>query len=292
MEGRSLLVALGSTLLLLALLFGLSTLGATPETVQAAQATPSPTVQAANTPTPAATPRGTQITPTAQITQVIPLTPTGELDTQRTITVVGEGRVEAEPDQAQVTVGVETTAATIQEAVEENFQQMEDVIDALIDQGVAQRNIQTTNLNIFIESLPPEPELLATEEMTPTQRPRVIQQVSVTVTDLDNLGEVLGAALDAGANNIFGVNFILSDRQTLQQEARIEAMQDAWNTAQTLADLAGVELAGVVSISEGAVGPGPFPQVAVAEGLGGGGPPIQPGQLTFTRQVQVTFAIR
>lgn len=322
MRFRTLVVTLGSTLLLLALVFGLATVGGTPAAVQAAQNTPTQTVQPANTPvgtatvgataSPAATgtvratatPRATATstravtqtaiqTPTLETGPVITLTPTGALNITRTITVIGTGNVEASPDQAQVTIGVETSNTSVRNAVDENNRQMEAVIDALQNQGIPARNIQTSGFNIFSETPPPGPEPQATQEVTPTTRYHVTQQVNVVITDLDTVSDVLDAAIDAGANNIFGVNFTIGNPESLRAQAQRRAMQDALRSAENLAQLANVTLGGVVSISEVISGPGgPSPLRAAAEGLGGGGPPIQSGQLTFTQQLQVTFSIR
>lgn len=308
MNTRTTLIPILGALLIAALFLTALALGGSPDAAQAAQETATATVQAANTPATSPTARATttpratttttadddveatqETTPTLQTGPVITLTTTGQVNTERTITVVGEGRVEAEPDQAQLTIGVETVDTSVQDAVEQNNQQMEAVIAALVDQGVSQSNIQTANYSIFTET--PGPDLEAAQETTPTLRYRVTQQVNITVTDLDTVSDVLDAAVTAGANNIFGVSFSIGDTTPLESQARREALENAFRSAQDVAALAGVELGGVVSITEVLTGP-PTPFQGATEGLGGAAAPIQPGQFTFTKQLQVAFSIQ
>jgi hypothetical protein len=115
--------------------------------------------------------------------------------------------------------------------------------------------------------------------------------LSVQVHDLTQVGAVLGAAVDAGANSIAGVTFSFADTTALEATAREKAVADAKARAQSLAQLGGVELGEVVAISE-VIG-GPSPVLYEFGGRGGGvGESIQPGQLEVRMQVQVSFAIK
>lgn len=216
--------------------------------------------------------------------------PTPAVDVSRTILVVGEGTVSIEPDRAQAIIGVETTGDTVREATAESAEIMEALLEALREQGVAERNIQTSGYSVWTERMGRmEPGLERPEE---TVTYRVNNTVRVTVVDLDNLSAILDAAIDAGANSIHGISFTISDPTRLETQARIRAIANAKAKAQELADLTGVQVGEVVSVSE-VVGMGVFPATrAMAMDMGAGAGPISPGEMDFTVQLQVVYSIR
>jgi uncharacterized protein YggE len=115
------------------------------------------------------------------------------------------------------------------------------------------------------------------------------------VRDVNKLGDVLDKVVAAGANNVYGVSFSVDDTSKLEADARAKAVADAKARADSLARLTGVTLGDVVSVSEVIGGPGPVYEAArmsAAAGLGGGGAPIQPGELEVNMSIQVTFAIK
>lgn len=214
---------------------------------------------------------------------------TPQVSPAQTITVIGQGSVRIEPDIARVTVGVETSGETIAEAVAENEAQMEAVMDALRAAGIADRDIQTTNFSISLDRYP-EP-MPATTEDNAAQVYRVSNMVNVTVRELDTVGEVLDAVIEAGANNIWGVSFTVEDPSAAQSDARVDAMTDAAERAQALAELAGVELGSVMSVSEVIGNNGFQSEVAYARDAAGGGTSISPGEVEIGYQVQVSYFI-
>jgi uncharacterized protein YggE len=204
-----------------------------------------------------------------------------------TITVVGEGTAQVEPDMAQATIGVQVSNPNLEEATTMVQERMEAVLAALQAQGIAPEDIQTTNFNIFVEpTLEPEAQATTTE---PTYR--VSNDVRVTVRDISNIGSILDAAIEAGANNIYGVNFSMTDDSEARAQAREEAFTKAEAQAQDLAGLAGVQLGQVVRISEVIMSQDGIPFAAVAQGVGGGSP-IVPGQLDVTTRLEVTYAMQ
>src|SRR5690606_21402064 len=91
-------------------------------------------------------------------------------------------------------------------------------------------------------------------------RYQVSHSYQVQVRDVEQVGEVLAAAVDAGANYIGGITFTIADPQALAAEARALAMDDARSRASQLAELAGVELGAVTAVSELGSGPiGAYP---------------------------------
>lgn len=261
----------------------------TDEDIDATQVTPTATVTA--------TPVGTD-TETLTVTATLPpleavfqITPTGEITNERTLTVRGTGQASADPDQARVRIGYSTQMTSAQDAVTQVNDQMEEIIAALQDAGVDEDDIQTTQFNIFSQQPEPRPDVSTTaDEETQYE---VVQEVSVLIRDRDETGEILDAAISAGANRLSDFRFTLSETAALEQQARVEAMEDVYLRAQQFATLADVELAGVVSIRE-LNGSGPIVLEAdeAARAVGAGGAPVHAGQLSVTTQVEVVFAIR
>ncbi len=204
------------------------------------------------------------------------------------ISVTGTGTITGTPDMVQVSVGVVTQGTTVQDAVSANATQMNALLSALKALGVADKDIQTSNYNLSTQNNP-KPVAPGGTETTETTY-YVNNQVQVTLHDVSKLGDLLDKIVAAGANNIYGVSFGISDPSQLEDQARAKAVQDASNRAQSLAKLEGVTLGSVVSVSETSGYPGTV--YPAAAGLGGGGTPIQPGQLQVSVSLQVTYAIK
>ncbi len=206
-------------------------------------------------------------------------------DQQNQIHVAGTATIKAPPDIATVQIGVQTFSEEVEAAVDENNRKSEDIISALRQEGVAEKDIQTSRFNIY-----PQRDYK-------NNRPDVIigfqvdNVVSATIRDLDSIGKVLQATIDAGANNINGLNFTLDDPTALRDEARAEAIKDARRRAEIMAEAAGIQVGKVISITETSY-PGPiiaradFSEDAIKSAV-----PIEPGELELTIQVQMVFAI-
>ena len=207
------------------------------------------------------------------------------------ITVVGLGEAFGKPDRAHVTVGVETFAKTVNEATGENEDIIQAIISTLKQQGISNEDIQTSNYSLWAEQLYGEngPEGIAGY--------RVSNQVSVTIRDIEKVSDALTAAINAGANSIYGVSFSVADEAALEADAREMAFDNARQRAQSLAQLSGVTLGDVRDVKE-VFTQMPMPLIG---GMGGGdgtgiiqeasGTSISPGQLSFQVNVEVTFDI-
>lgn len=212
----------------------------------------------------------------------------------RTVTVVGEGTVTISPDIAQLSVGVEVIQPSVQEASAEARKIMDAVLTALADQGIAEKDIQTSGYSIWAERMGGDP--MMGEDGTMPDRYRVNNMVNVTVRNLESVTDVLEATIDAGANNIYGVTFSLDDPTTVEADARAKAVENAKAKADELAMLTGASVGGVVSISEvigqgGGYFGGNFARSAAYDSMGGGGGPIAAGELSLTMQVQITYEL-
>lgn len=212
-----------------------------------------------------------------------------------TLSVSGVGQASAAPDIAYVDLGVTTSGPDVGPAVEQTNQTARMVMQAILEVGVDEADVQTTNFNVWSEdrsgALPVSPEGQAPAAQTTIYHAE--NDLHVTVRDVDQLGDVIQAGLDAGANQVRGVNFGIEETTAVQAEARAQAVEDARQRAEDLADEMGVTLGDPIVISEGIGGGGPYPVLeAAATGLGGGGPSISPGQLTVQVQVYVTYQLK
>jgi uncharacterized protein YggE len=208
----------------------------------------------------------------------------------RTLSVTGSGQAYLAPDIAYIYIGVHTEKQTAAEAVDENTAQTQKLIQAIQDFGIDAKDIRTTNFSIWpMDQFDP-----ATGRPTGEKTYAVDNTVYVTVRELDRLGDLLDTAVQAGANTVNSVQFDVADKDAALKEARVDAMKDAQTQAKELADAAGLTLGEVQSINFA------DNQYPIFDGKGGGGGaaaeaaavPIQPGQLTFTVTVNITYAIR
>lgn len=209
---------------------------------------------------------------------------------QRTVSVSGAGTAYLVPDIAYIYVGVHTEKPSAADAVKENNAQTQKMIDALREFGIDAKDIRTTSFSIWPQ------DKYDPMTGTPTgQKVYVVDNtVYVTIRDLDKLGELLDTVIAAGANTVNSIQFDVADKDAALKQARADAVKDAKVKAQELADAAGVKLGEVQTI-------GFFDSVSypVYNGKGGGGGaaaeaavPIQPGQLTFTVTVNVTYELK
>jgi len=207
----------------------------------------------------------------------------------RTLNVNGTGQAYLVPDIAYIYLGVHTEKGTAAEAVSDNNTQTQTMIQALTDFGIASKDIRTTNFSIWPQDKYDPQTGMPTGQKTYS----VDNTVYVTVRDLDKLGDLLDTVVAAGANTVNSIQFDVADKEAALKQARADAVKDAKAQADQLASDAGVVLGDIQSISF--YDSQPYP---VSEGKGGGGVameaavPIQPGQLTFTVTVSVSYAIK
>lgn len=206
----------------------------------------------------------------------------------RVMTVDGQVQVSAKPDVAYISIGVHTEDPNAATAVANNSAQAQRVMDALAAKGIDAKDLQTTSFSIY-----PQDEYAPDGTKTGT-RFVVDNTVYVTLRDIAKVGDVLGAAVEAGANSISGIQFDLADKTSLLSGARDQAIAEARKQAEEMAKAAGVTLGSIQSINFYNNIPVPMydNKVVRAEGVGGGAPPISAGQLTFTVNVTLTFEIK
>lgn len=208
-------------------------------------------------------------------------------DQVRTISVSGVGRVKAEPDIATVTVGVTKQGEDAEEASQKAATAMDAVIAALLDLGIDEKDIQTTSLNL-----------------NPTydwddNPPNIVgwdasNMVTITVRDIESVGDVVDAATEAGATNVNSISFSVEDPTDAEAQARTEAVNDAKAKADQLAEAADVTITAVQSISEsGGQAPPPvyFEREEAAFDSAGASTPVLPGQVELSISVFIEYVI-
>jgi uncharacterized protein YggE len=207
----------------------------------------------------------------------------------RTLSVTGNGQAYLAPDIAYINVGVHTEKPTAAEAVAENTTQTQTVIDAIKKFGIDAKDIRTTNFSIW----PTDKYDPASGAPTGEKTYSVDNTVYVTVRDLDKLGDLLDTVVTAGANNVNSVQFDVADKDAALKTARADAVKDGQAKAKELAEASGLSLGEIQSI--GFSDSVPYP---IFDGKGGGAAadaasvPIQPGQLTFTVTVNITYVLK
>lgn len=206
-------------------------------------------------------------------------------DLVNAIYVSGAGSASAKADQATVTLGVYTEDPSASEAVEDNALLMTAVIQAIEDLGIAEDKIKTVSYSV-------SPNY--NWEIREVTGYRVTNMVQVEIDDLDLVGEVIDEAAAAGANNIQGISFGLSDEivEGLRTEAYVSALQNAREKADLIADTLELEITGVLSVSESSYSPyRPMMEVEAAFERGASTPIIE-GSLSVSVSVQVAFTFQ
>jgi uncharacterized protein YggE len=206
---------------------------------------------------------------------------------KRTITVPGSGTVVVEPDVASVRLGVSVVANTAAAARESAAKTMTAVLAAVEKQGVARRDVRTSLVSL-------NPTMDYSGKGGPKLTGYQIQNsIAVTLRDLSRAGDLIDAALGAGASTLDSLDFRLDDPRDAMEKARVAAMDDARARATTLARAAGAKLGGVLAVVEGSPGsmPVPFPAARMALKASDASTPVESGTQEISVSVTVTFAL-
>jgi uncharacterized protein YggE len=198
------------------------------------------------------------------------------------VTVTGQASVRAAPDTALIRIGVTSQGKTAHEASDANAKHMTAVMNAIKAGGIAERDIQTSRLSL-------QPLYDSKGGTTRLLGFRVTNQLTVTIHDIGRLPALLDRAIAAGANEMSGIEFIVSAQSKLLDQARGEAIADAHRKAALYAKAAGAKLGHVVAIAEeGAPTP---PRHFAAMRAGAGAVPVAPGEQTLHATVTVSYEL-
>ncbi len=212
----------------------------------------------------------------------------------RTITLLATGTVERMPDQALVSLAVETMAATAQKAAQQNAQLMDRVVRALRETGIPADHIRTQyfNLNPEYQYTQPGPGRPGEQKLVGY---RASNMVEATVDSIARVGAVIDAAIAAGANRAQGIRFQLKDPEGARREALRVAVANARRDAEALAEASGQQLGELLQLSSSMqVTPPPVPMFAARAQLESVAPaptPVEPGQMEITASVSAVYRL-
>jgi uncharacterized protein len=207
----------------------------------------------------------------------------GDGGAERTVTVSGTATVRAMPDEAVVSLGVQTEAEDADTAMSQNGTRMAAVIRAILEAGVPREDVATTNVSLYPS--------FGSDGTTVTGYVAG-NQVDAIVRDLRDVGRLIDSAVDAGANSVNGIAFRLSDDSEGLDEALRGAVDDARDKAEVLADAAGAGLGRVVSITETASSfPPPVYDEEQAVAADARATPVIPPEVETQVSVSVTWSL-
>lgn len=218
----------------------------------------------------------------ALLIAAVALAPLAAAAADKTVTVTGEASVSVAPDIAVIRIGVTSLGKTAREASDANAQKMTTVLGAIKGSGIADKDVQTSRLTL-------QPQYDA-NKAGPARLLgfQVTNQVTVKIRDIDKLPNILDKAIGAGANEMSGIEFIVSEQSKLLDQARDEAIADARRKADLYAKAAGAKLGPVVAIvEEGASPPRPIAAAFRASGV-----PVAPGERELRAVVTVSFELK
>lgn len=197
------------------------------------------------------------------------------------ITVTGTGKVKTVPDRAGFTFGVEARRKDATDALAANSRQMRELVSALKNAGVAERDLQTTSVSLWPDY-----------DESSSDRVGYVASSSVSViVPIAAAGRVVDAASAAGVDEIEGPSLAKADSDELAHAALRAAVADARERAQALAAAAGVELGPVVSVAEQGDGETPFYADTAVAAPARTSLQVEPGTQQVEASVSVTFAI-
>ncbi|HHY17220.1 MAG TPA: SIMPL domain-containing protein [Firmicutes bacterium] len=204
---------------------------------------------------------------------------------KRLISVTGQAVINVKPDMASASFGVEVNAPTAQEAQKLNSTEMNKVISALQQKGIAKEDIQTSNFSLY--------PVYESEEGRPYTRYAVTgyrcnNTVTVRIKDISRVGSVIDAAIGAGATNVNSISFGIQDSGQFEDEILAKAVQDARRKADIMAKAAGVNITGIFRMSDGWVSVSSV-RAAKEMMLVDDSSPIEPGEVGIRGTVRIDY---
>lgn len=223
-----------------------------------------------------------------------------DIESRETITVSGQGEVYAKPDLALIDFSVISQAKTVDGAMADNTGKMNGVIDFIKGLGVGDKDLKTTNFNIYPRyewqeagtCFPPCPvgrrALVGYE---------VHQSLQVKIRDMEKIGEIIQGSTAAGANEVGSLRFTIDNQDELKKQARAEAIEKAKIKAKELSSQLEVKLVRITNFSEGSSLPRSY-DFSEAAMMGKGmeeqalEPDIETGENKIEINVSITYEIR
>lgn len=207
-----------------------------------------------------------------------------------TLSVQGNGVVRVAPDVATVRLGISTEGESASEVQAEANVVASAILDAVLAEGLDERRVQTARLELF--------PIYASQGPGENTTPRIIgyrasNTVTIRVDDLSRVGEIVDAALGAGANQLQGVGFGLDDDREAREDALRQAVEEARSKAGVMAAALDVDLDGILSVNEGGIfvqPPMPLMEARFAA-QADTSTPVSPGEVEVRASVSIQYRI-
>ncbi|SMH50682.1 SIMPL domain-containing protein [Mesorhizobium australicum] len=205
------------------------------------------------------------------------------------IVVTGQGEAAIAPDMAVLTLGVMRQADTARAALDAANAAMAEVTAAMKAEGVADRDLQTSNFSISpVYAYPTSDQQGQPPKITGYE---VNNTLTVRLREIAKVGTVLDKAVTLGVNQGGGISFTNDDPSAALTEARIKAIKNATAKAKTLAEAAGVGLGKVIEISEQSYMPQAVPYAMKVRDAAAASVPVEAGENAYRVDVNVTFEL-
>jgi hypothetical protein len=198
------------------------------------------------------------------------------------IRVSGEATLSVPPDMARMRAGVTATGKTANDAAKASGQAMAQVLAAIKDAGIGEKDVQTSRYSIQ----PVYGDNQARQKITGFI---ASNSVTITVRKLEDIGGLMDKLVTAGANTVGGIEFVVTNASKLMDSVRADALKDAKRKAQIYADTAGMKLGGVLSLSESVNTP--MPMMAMRAAAPSQDTPVAIGESTLHVSVNAVFEL-
>ncbi|HZD34610.1 MAG TPA: SIMPL domain-containing protein [Nitrososphaeraceae archaeon] len=218
----------------------------------------------------------------------------GTASVNGTIHTTGTAYARLQPDKVYVTIGIENTEATTDEALAVNSKLMNGIISQLMIQGLMENETSTSSFNIY-----PLYNFTESGARLNITGFNVLNSIRIETANLDNVSEWIDTAVELGANDVSDIFFAVSDNllEYAKNKLITDAIDNAKEKAETAASFLGLKIIGVKSLDiEGSttIPPGPpfpFPRAEMAAQTGGASPstPILPGEQQVSTSVSAIF---
>ena len=205
--------------------------------------------------------------------------------------ISGHGEARVSPDLVVISLGVTTQAETAGRAMQENSARQQSVLDMLTSAGVDQSDIQTEGVVL-------NPTMRYPDGGEPPSITGYMAQnmLTVRVTEIERIGEVLDSIVTAGANEMRGISFIREDSEAAEDDALRAAVADAQHRAEVISDASGLTLGPVMFMGEprdSVIAPPPLAmRVMDSAADQAQAVPVQGGEVAFQSVIEVTYALR
>ena len=204
------------------------------------------------------------------------------------ISVSGTGEIRVSADTAVISLGVNARDKDVLKAQQKVNESIAAIRAALTEQGISEENINTEFINIYVT-------YDYRDDQEEVEAYNASSTLAIKVTEMDKVGAIIDAAFSAGANTLNGISFSASDTSEAKSEALREAVADAKNKADVLAEASGLKITGIESLSEDGVYSyennvgNVYAKMAVAE-TADAGTVVQAAKLIVSASVSITYA--